>query len=111
MTIPVTITKFSEEILVGIPHTKCATKWAEKRMPKQDKEVGRFRHNFAPQQAGNPPWCPSSKRQKKTQVYEFFPKISMKEIFLSNALLIRQFIAYPHTCLFILINFLPFYNL
>ena len=56
MTIPVTIRKFSEEILVGIPHTKCATKWAEKRMPKQDKEVGRFRHNFAPQQAGNPPF-------------------------------------------------------
>ena len=54
MTIPVTITKFSEEIFMGIPHTKCATKWAEKRMPKQDKEVGRFRHNFAPQQAGNP---------------------------------------------------------
>ena len=54
MTIPVTITKFSEEILVGIPHTKSATKWAEKRMPKQDKEVGHKCHNFAPQQAGSP---------------------------------------------------------
>ena len=56
MTIPVTITKFSEENLAVIPHTKSATKWAEKRMPKQDKEVGHKCHNFAPQQAGNPPW-------------------------------------------------------
>lgn len=54
MTIPVTIRKFSVKILAGIPHTKCATKWAEKRMPKQDKEVGHKRHNFAHQQAGNP---------------------------------------------------------
>lgn len=57
MTIPVTIKKFSEEILVGIPHTKSATKWAEKWMPKQDKEVGHKCHNFAPQQAGNPLLC------------------------------------------------------
>ncbi len=57
MTIPVTIIKFSKEILVGIPHTKSATKWAEKRMPKQDKEVGHKCHNFAPQQAGNPLLC------------------------------------------------------
>ena len=68
MTIPVTIRKFSEEILVGIPHTKSATKWAEKRMPKQDKEVGHKRHNFAPQQAGNPLWGvlpPNGKRINK----------------------------------------------
>ena len=57
MTIPVTIRKFSEEIFMGITHTKCATKWAEKRMPKQDKEVGHKCPNFAPQQAGNPPLC------------------------------------------------------
>ena len=72
MTIPVTIRKFSEEILVGIPHTKCATKWAEKRMPKQDKEVGHKCHNFAPQQAGNPPWVFFFQTTEKTQIYKFF---------------------------------------
>ncbi len=54
MTISVTIIKFPKKILVGIHHTKCATKVDKKRMPKQDKEVGHKCHNFAPRQAGNP---------------------------------------------------------